>query len=178
MSLILRKFFQLLDKDGWQAALKKTKVNLYLLTDINVLSMVERAKEDWNNYIKPRNFSVNLLCNTKKGYFQKLNIKDLTNYEKFWKSSKPFFSNKCLNSKKLMLREKNVVVSDEKLGPIVHWLPLLHNFIQLSLNSGSAQVQILLAACRRFAMVPAGRPEIRRNAFLRSIIPKKQFINS
>ena len=32
-------------------------------------------------------------------------------------------------------------------------LSLLHNFIQLSLNSGSAQVQILLAACRRFAMV-------------------------
>ena len=28
-----------------------------------------------------------------------------------------------------------------------------YNFIQLGLNSGSAQVQILLAACRRFAMV-------------------------
>ena len=30
---------------------------------------------------------------------------------------------------------------------------LLHNFIHLSLNSGSAQVQTLLAACWRFAMV-------------------------
>ena len=30
---------------------------------------------------------------------------------------------------------------------------LLHNFIQQSLNSGSAQVQILLVACRRFEMV-------------------------
>ena len=29
---------------------------------------------------------------------------------------------------------------------------LIHNFIRLSLNSGSAQVQILLAACRRFTM--------------------------
>ena len=29
----------------------------------------------------------------------------------------------------------------------------LHNFIQLSQNSGSAQVQILLAACRRCVMV-------------------------
>ena len=36
---------------------------------------------------------------------------------------------------------------------VVQWLLLLHNFIQLSLNSGSAQVQTLLAACRRFAMV-------------------------
>ena len=32
-------------------------------------------------------------------------------------------------------------------------LSLLHNFIHLSLNSGSAQVQILLAACRRFVMM-------------------------
>ena len=32
-------------------------------------------------------------------------------------------------------------------------LSVLHNFIQLSLNSGSAQAQILLAVCRRFVMV-------------------------
>ena len=33
------------------------------------------------------------------------------------------------------------------------WLSLLHNFIPLSFNSGPVQVQILLAACHRFAMV-------------------------
>ena len=38
-------------------------------------------------------------------------------------------------------------------GAVVQWLSLLHNFIQLSLSSGYAQVQTLLAACRRFAMV-------------------------
>ena len=73
-----------------------------------------RAKEDWNNYKKQRNFCVNLLRNTKKDYFQKLNIKDLTDNKKFWKTIKPFFSNKGLNSNKLMLREKDVVVADEK----------------------------------------------------------------
>ena len=38
------------------------------------------------------------------------------------------------------------------LGRLCHgvWLSLLHNFIQLSLNSGSARVQTLLGACRRF----------------------------
>ena len=30
---------------------------------------------------------------------------------------------------------------------------VVHNFIQQSLNTYSAQVQVLLAACRRFAMV-------------------------
>ena len=38
-------------------------------------------------------------------------------------------------------------------GAVVEWLSLLHNFTQLSLNLGSAQVQTLLKACRRFAMV-------------------------
>ena len=38
-------------------------------------------------------------------------------------------------------------------GIMVQWLSLLHNFIQQSLNSGSAQVQILLVVCRRFVMV-------------------------
>ena len=36
---------------------------------------------------------------------------------------------------------------------VVSWLSPLHNFIQQSLNSGSAQVQILLTTCRRFVMV-------------------------
>ena len=73
-----------------------------------------RAKEDWNNYRKQRNFCVNLLRNTKKDYFQKLNIKDLTDYKKLSKTINPFFSNKGLNSNKLMSKEKDVVVAEQK----------------------------------------------------------------
>ena len=56
----------------------------------------------------------------------------------------------CVNrnhveAKKLMTTSGRAVV--------VQWLSLLHNLIQRSLNSGSAQVQILLAVCRIFAMV-------------------------
>ena len=38
----------------------------------------------------------------------------MTDNKKFWKTIKPFLSNKGLNSNKLMLREKDVVVADEK----------------------------------------------------------------
>ena len=38
-------------------------------------------------------------------------------------------------------------------GTVVQWLSLLHNFTQLSLNLGSVQVQVLLVACWRFAML-------------------------
>ena len=57
---------------------------------------------------------------------------------------------------------------------VVQRLSLLHNFIQQSLNSGSAQARILLEACRRLAMVRIS--EIRLYAFRRSAIPQKQFI--
>ena len=75
------------------------------------ISHKTRAKEDWNNYKKQRNFCVNLLRNTKNDYFLKLNIKDLTDNKIFWKTIKPFLSSKGLNSNKLMLREKDVVSS-------------------------------------------------------------------
>ena len=39
MNLILQNFFWL----AWQAALKNTKIKLYLLTDINMLLMVEKG---------------------------------------------------------------------------------------------------------------------------------------
>ena len=75
-----------------------------------------KVNEDWEatNYKKQRNFFVNLLRNAKKDYFQKLNIKDLTDNKKLWKIVKPFFSNKGLSSNKLTLREKDVLITDEK----------------------------------------------------------------
>ena len=73
-----------------------------------------RTKENWANYKKQRNFCVNLLRKTKTEYFQKLNVKDLSDNRKFWKTIKPFFSNKGLNSNKLMLKENNRLIAEEK----------------------------------------------------------------
>ena len=47
-------------------------------------------------------------------------------------------------------------------GAMVQCLSLLHNFIQQSLNSGSAQVQTLFVACRL-------RLEIRRNPLMTNV---------
>ena len=58
--------------------------------------------------------------NTKKDYFQKLNIKDLADNQKFWKTIKSFFSNKGLNSNKLMLREKDVVADERALVTLMN----------------------------------------------------------
>ena len=56
---------------------------------------------------------------------------------------------------------------------------VLHNFIQLSLNSSSAQIQILLLACRKFVngenLRQWSRLEKKTKTFRRSTIPQKQF---
>ena len=51
------------------------------------------------------------------------------------------------------LWERTISVKPYIQYTMVWWLSLLQNFIQQSLNSGSAQVQILVTACQRSAMV-------------------------
>ena len=68
----------------------------------------------WGNYKSQRNYCVNLLRRSKINYFKNLNMKDLTDNKKFWRSIKPYFSKKGANSNKLMLKENEDIVSDEK----------------------------------------------------------------
>ena len=76
-----------------------------------------RTEDNWANYKKQRNFCVNLLRKTKTEYFQKLNVKDLSDNIKFWKTIKPFFSNKGLNTNKLMLKESNRLITERSSRP-------------------------------------------------------------
>ena len=73
-----------------------------------------RTEDNWANNKKQSNFCFNLFRKTKTEYFQKLNVKDLSDNRKFWKTIKPFFSNKGLNSNKLMLKEINRLITEEK----------------------------------------------------------------
>ena len=55
-----------------------------------------------------------LIRKTKEDYFQNSNIRDLSDNRKFWKTIKPYFTNKGLNSNKLLVEEKGNLVSNEK----------------------------------------------------------------
>ena len=58
---------------------------------------------------------MNLLRKTIKDlFFQNLNIRDSSDNRKFWKTIKPYFSNKGLNSNKFLIKDKGKVVSNEK----------------------------------------------------------------
>ena len=60
-------------------------------------------------------FPVDLLRKTKRSYFEQINIKDIRENKKFWKTIKPFFRNKGINSNKLMLTDNDKLISEEPL---------------------------------------------------------------
>ena len=70
-----------------------------------------RTEENWGIYKKQRNFCVNLLRKTKKDYFNDLNIKNITDNKAFWKTIKPYFPSKGLNSCSLILSKKEKKLS-------------------------------------------------------------------
>ena len=57
----------------------------------------KRNDKNLENYKKQRNFCYDLLRKTKTEYFKNLNVKDLSDNRKFWKTIKLYFSNKSLN---------------------------------------------------------------------------------
>ena len=75
----------------------------------------KRSDENWDNYKKQRNFCVKLLRQTKEKYFNDINVKSISDNKKFWKTIKPFFSDKDLNTNNMMLVENNEIVREEEI---------------------------------------------------------------
>ena len=74
----------------------------------------KRNYENWSLYKKQRNYCLSLLRKTKKAYFEKLNIKEIGDNKTFWKTVRPYFSDKDNKSSKITLVENNIVIADEK----------------------------------------------------------------
>ena len=51
----------------------------------------ERNDKNWFNYKQQRNYCSNLLTESKTRYFDNLNVRDVTENNRFWKAIKPFY---------------------------------------------------------------------------------------
>ena len=60
------------------------------------------------------NNCVNLLRKSKKQYFNNIDVKNITNNKKFWKTIRPKFSNKCKTANAIILVEDEEILQDEK----------------------------------------------------------------
>ena len=64
-------------------------------------------------YNKQRNYCVNLLRKEKKKYYNSLDLKLITDNKQFWKTMKPFFSDKTNKGKKITLIEGDEIISND-----------------------------------------------------------------
>ena len=78
-------------------------------------------KENELRYKKQRNYCVKLLKREKKAYFSSLNINSISNSKMFWKTIKPFFSEKNVtNNKIILVEDENIISDDTKVGDIMN----------------------------------------------------------
>ena len=73
-----------------------------------------RNHENWCNFKFQRNYCVNLLRKTKKQYYKNLNVKNVVDNQTFWKTVKPYFSDKGSNSRRITLLENDSILTDGK----------------------------------------------------------------
>ena len=64
-------------------------------------------------YTQQRNKCVVLLRNTKKNYYENLDEKEVTDNKKFWRTIKPYLSDKSVKSDKIHLNENGNLIKGE-----------------------------------------------------------------
>ena len=72
-----------------------------------------KTEENRLLYTQQRNKCVSLLRKTKMNYYGNLNEKDITGNKNFWKTVKPFLSDKSINSDKIHLNENGELINSE-----------------------------------------------------------------
>ena len=79
----------------------------------------ERNAKNWSSYKQQRNYCSNFLKESKTRPFNNLNVKDVTENKRFWRTIKPFFTDKTKNSNNIILTENyQTIREDEKICKI------------------------------------------------------------
>ena len=69
----------------------------------------EKSLESKKAYNKQRNICVSMVKKAKKEHFQNINLSEITDNKKFWKTVSPLFGNIVKANQQINLIEKNVL---------------------------------------------------------------------
>ena len=107
---IKEKYFRANDKPFMTRALRKASM---LRSRIRNKYNEDRTAENWKNFRKQRNSCVKLFRIEKRNYYNNLDISLVTDNRKFWKTVKPFFSDKSQSQNKIVLTEGERIISND-----------------------------------------------------------------
>ena len=74
----------------------------------------ERNTEDWSEYKRQRHLCSNLLKQSKNRHFNSFNLNDISENKMFWKTIKPFLTEKNKTTNNIILTESNQTVREDK----------------------------------------------------------------
>ena len=94
-----------------QAPFINKKINKEIIKRSRLRNKLLNTKSDIDRkvYNKQRNLCVSLIRSEKKNFFSNIDTSDITDNKTFWKTVKPFFTDKIKIKSKIMLIEKNIV---------------------------------------------------------------------
>ena len=86
------------------------KINKEIMKRSRLRNKFLNTKSDINRkaYNKQRNLCVNLIRSEKKNFFSNVNTSDIIDNKTFWKTVKPFFTDKIKTKSKITLIKKNI----------------------------------------------------------------------
>ena len=107
---IKKKYVRANDKPFMTRALRKaTMLRSRLRNKFNE----DRTAENWNNFRKQRNSCIKLFRKEKRNYYNSLDISLITDNKKFWKTVKPFFSDRSPSQNKIVLTDGERIISND-----------------------------------------------------------------
>ena len=81
----------------------------------------DRSEENKRKYSKQRNYCVSLLRKSKSDYFGNLNEKNISDNKTFWKTIKPFLSDKITSTQKITLIDKEeIIIGDNNTAEVLN----------------------------------------------------------
>ena len=94
-----------------QAPFINKKINKEIMKRSRLRNKFLNTKSDIDRkaYNKQRNLCVSLIRREKKNFFSNINTSDITDNKTFWKTVKPFFTDKIKTKPKITLIEKKIV---------------------------------------------------------------------
>ena len=100
-----------------------------------------RTEENHKAFKTKRNLCVNLLRRVKSDYYSDLNLGDLTDNRKFWKTVKPVFSNEIQTTSSITLIEDGKMITEDlQIAEIFN-----HYFTNIKESLGISEDQTLLS---------------------------------
>ena len=94
-------------KTLWKAIMRRSQLQTKYFKN--------KSQNDYLAFKKQRNFCSKLYKKERKNYYNSLDIKNITDNKQFWKTIKPFLSEKIKTTSKIKLKDK-IISNDDKVA--------------------------------------------------------------